>query len=298
MTQLHIRKLTPTVGAEVEGFDPNTRIDAATWRQLSQAFDEHGVLVLRDMDLTVPMQHLIVETLFANGDPAEGAAATADDVEHFSYVSNREEGAGAPHGRLLWHADMMWSDIANQVGSLWAKEMESPTTPTTFVSATHGWDTLPQDLKDRVKDLHALHANNQQGRGVSRYEDELPKPNWSKVWETVTPVAMPHPRTGRTMLYVCELQTREIVELPRPESDALLDALYEHLYQPAHVYEHQWRKHDLVLWDNQGAQHGRPYVRDSGPARTLRKIHAPSRIMRQFGKPTYAAKPAAPAAAD
>jgi len=97
------------------------------------------------------------------------------------------------------------------------------------------------------------------------------------------------------MLYVCELQTREIVELPRAESDALLDALYEHLYQPAHVYEHQWRKHDLVLWDNQGAQHGRPHVRDSGPARTLRKIHAPSRIMRQFGRPTYAAKPAAEA---
>jgi alpha-ketoglutarate-dependent taurine dioxygenase len=293
MTQLSIHKLAPTLGAEVQGFDPDGEIDAGTWRQLSQAFDEHGVLVFRDIALDVGMQHLIVETLFANGDAVAGAAAAAVDREHFSYVSNREKGAGAPDGRLLWHSDMMWSDIANQVASLWAQDAEQPTVPTTFTSAVQAWDTLPEALKARVKGLHARQVNDQQGRGNSKYEDELPKPMWDKLRETVTPVAMPHPRTGQTMLYVCELQTREIVGLPRNESDDLLDALFEHLYRPERVYEHQWRKHDLILWDNQATQHGRPYVQGTGPARTLRKIHAPSKILRQFGKPSYARAPAA-----
>jgi alpha-ketoglutarate-dependent taurine dioxygenase len=288
MTELNIRKLTPTLAAEVVGFDPKAKVDAATWRQLSTALETHGVLVFRDLELDVLSQHKIVEVIFARGDEAAGVASASTDANHFSYVSNKEENGGAPYGRLLYHSDMMWSDIANQVPSLWALEAEQPPTPTTFVSTTHAWTTLPQELKDRVKGLSARHESGQQGRGNSKYEDELIQPNWDKLRDTVTPVAMPHPRTGQIMLYVCEQQTREIVGLPKAESDALLDALFTHLYQPDHVYAHHWRKHDLVVWDNQATQHGRPNVPGKGPARTLRKIHAPSKILRQFGKPSYA----------
>jgi len=290
MTQLDIRKLSPTVGAEVVGFDPNAQVDVATWRQLSKAFDENGFLVFRDIELDVATQHKMVEMLFSGGDEA---AAGDFETEHFSYVSNKEEDGGAPYGRLLFHSDMMWSDIANQVASLWALEAEQPAVPTTFVSTTHAWKTLPEDLKERVKGLRARHESGQQGRGNSKHEDELLQPNWDKLRDTTTPVGMPHPRTGEIMLYVCEQQTREIVGLPKAESDALLDKLFEHLYRPEFIYAHQWRKHDFLPWDNQLTQHGRPYVPGKGPARTLRKIHAPSKILRQFGKPTYATAAAA-----
>jgi alpha-ketoglutarate-dependent taurine dioxygenase len=289
MTKLNIRKLTPTVGAEVEGFDPKANIDAAAWRQLSQALDDHGVLVFRDIALDTPMQHKIVEVLFARGDEAVGAAEAAADAEHATYVSNTKEDGGAPYGRLLYHTDMMWSDIANQVPSLWALEAEQPSTPTTFTSTVHAWTTLPPALKERVKDLRVRHESGQQGRGDSKYEAELLQPRWDKLRETVTPVAATHPRTGQTMLYVCEQQTREIVGLPKGESDALLDALFAHLYAPERIFAHHWRQHDLVVWDNQAVQHGRPNVPGKGPARTLRKIHAPGKIMRQFANgPSYA----------
>ena len=102
---------------------------------------------------------------------------------------------------------------------------------------------------------------------------------------------MVHPRTGQTMLYVCEQQTREIVELPERESDELLDALFAHLYDPEHLVEHHWRTGDLVVWDNQAAQHARPYVVGDGPARTLRKIHAPSDLRERIGaSPAYEPK--------
>jgi taurine dioxygenase len=286
MTQIKIRKITPTVGAEVEGFDPRAEIDAATWRQLSDAFNENGVLVFRDIDLDVAMQHKVVEVLHAGGDLSD---LEGTETERFSYVSNKEADGGAPYGRLLFHSDMMWSDIANQTPSLYAVEAEQPPVPTTFVSVTNAWSTLPAELKERVRGLHARHESGQQGRGVSPHEAELLQPQWDKLRDTVKPVALAHPRTGQTMLYVCEQQTREIVELPKAEGDALLDALFAHIYRPEVVMAHHWRKGDLVIWDNQAVQHGRPFVQGDGPARTLRKIHAPSKVLRQLAKPTYAA---------
>jgi taurine dioxygenase len=290
MTKLEIRKLSPTVGAEVIGFNPKAEIDQDTWKLLGRTFDECAMLAFRDIELDAARQHEIVETLQAGGDPS---AAEGIDAERFSYVSNKEEGGGAPYGRLLFHSDMMWSEIANQTPSLYAVEAQQPSTPTIFVNIVNAWKRLPEELKERLKGLSARHESGQQGRGGTNYEDELIQPQWGKLRDTVKPIAMPHPRTGETMLYVCEQQTREIVGLSKTESDALLDQLFEHMYQPEWIIAHQWRTGDLVVWDNMAAQHGRPYVEGGGPARTLRKIHAPSKALSLYLKqmadgPSYA----------
>jgi taurine dioxygenase len=281
MTQFEIRNLSPTVGAEIIGFDPQAEIDQDMWNRLSRTFDERVMLVFRDIDLSVPRQHEIVEILQAGGDMS---APQGIDADRFSYVSNKEENGGAPYGRLMYHSDMMWSDIANQTPSLYAVEAQQPSTPTTFTNIIHAWKALPEDLKERLKGLSARHESGQQGRGNTAYEDQLIQPQWSKLRETVKPIAMPHPRTGEIMLYVCEQQTREIVGLPKKESDALLDQLFEHMYRPEWVISHQWRTGDLVIWDNMAAQHGRPYVEGGGPARTLRKIHAPNKVLDAYLK--------------
>jgi alpha-ketoglutarate-dependent taurine dioxygenase len=285
VAKLEIRQLTPSVGAEIIGFNPRGEIDDATWQVLSKTFDDRGVLVFRDIDLDTPMQHRIAEVLQVGGDLSK---AKDENSRQFSLVSNKEPGGGSPYGRLLFHSDMMWSDVADQVATLYALDAAQPPTPTVFTSTTYAWRTLPEDLRARVKDARARHQSGQQGRGNSAYEEELIQPKWNTLFDTATPVALPHPRTGQVMLYVGEQHTREIVGLPKEQSDELLDALFAHLYRPEHLLEHHWRTGDLVVWDNQATQHGRPYVTGDGPARTLRKIHAPSDAMARYGaKPTY-----------
>jgi taurine dioxygenase len=290
MEKLEIRKFSPSVGAEVIGFDPHAPIEQHDWKLLSQAFDECAMLAFRDIDLGIARQHEIVEILHTSGDVSSIAGI---NTEHFSYVSNKEEDGGAPYGRLLYHSDMMWSEIANQTPSLFAVEAQQPATPTIFTNVVHAWKTLPGELKERVKSLSARHESGRQGRGNTDYEDQLIQPQWGRLRDTVKPIAMTHPRTGETLLYVCEQQTREIVGLPKQESDALLDQLFAHMYQPGLSIAHQWHTGDLVVWDNMAAQHGRPFVKGGGPARTLRKIHAPYTAIRNYisqmgGTPTYA----------
>jgi taurine dioxygenase len=67
------------------------------------------------------------------------------------------------------------------------------------------------------------------------------------------------------------MQTISILGLAQPESDALLDTLFQALYEPTNVYEHEWHDGDLVIWDNLAVQHARQKVDESAP-RTLRRV--------------------------
>ena len=77
------------------------------------------------------------------------------------------------------------------------------------------------------------------------------------------------------MLYVCEQMTHEIVDVSPQESEELLESLFGYLYNPEYLFHHDWRNHDLVIWDNLAVQHARPNVEQDGPPRTLRKFVSP-----------------------
>ena len=113
----------------------------------------------------------------------------------------------------------------------------------------------------------------QQQRGDNT--KELLNPIRTEMRSTTKPIGLNHPRTGRTILYVSQMMTSNVAGLPSEESEELLQTLFSYLYDPAHSWQHDWRTGDLVLWDNQAVQHGRPNVSLEGPARTLRKVIAP-----------------------
>jgi alpha-ketoglutarate-dependent taurine dioxygenase len=270
MASLEVRALDAPFGAEVFGVDPAV-LDDETRSVLQGAFDEHGVLVFHDVDFTYATQQRFVEMLVRE--------SLSDDNEELelkpsAYVSNREDGATSASGRILFHTDGMWSTDPFKLVSLYAVSVDEGASPTVFASMTRAWDTLPADLRTRVEGLHVV-----QSQGTNRGKQTDDKgltidPRASGV-SRVTPLGLVHPRTGKTVLYVSEQQTREVVELSEDESDELLDALLEHLYSPANVLEYQWRDGDFVAWDNLAVQHARPDVPMDGPARTLRRAVVP-----------------------
>jgi taurine dioxygenase len=133
---------------------------------------------------------------------------------------------------------------------------------------------LPDDLRARVGGKHAVHMTGQRNRGLEP-GGELLQPIRENVQSTTKPVPYEHPRTGRELLYVCQMMTDHIVELPADESEELLEELFAHLYSDAAIWKHEWRQGDLVMWDNLALQHARPDVDTDGPVRTLRKVIAP-----------------------
>jgi len=269
MSALKVTPLDAPFGAEVHGVRLDA-IDEDATRELQRAFDEHGLLVIRDPDLAYPTQQKVVEMLVRE----DLSSPEELDVQPSAYVSNREEGASSAAGLILFHTDGMWSSEPFKLVSLYAVQVDPGASPTRFAGMASAWDTLPDDLRARVEGLHVVQAQGTM-RGVQDGDEKLTiDPNANGV-NRVTPLAMTHPRTGRTLLYVSEQQTREVVELPADESDELLDELLAHLYSSDNLLEHEWHDGDLVAWDNLSVQHARPEVTMDGPARTLRRAVVP-----------------------
>ena len=270
MSELKVRVLHPAFGAEIEGFDPDSGLDEATIAQLRAAFDDRSVLVFRDLDIDEDMQRLIVFGIIGEDVPvSEGPVEKKPRV-----VSNKMEDGAAPYGRLLFHCDNMWARRFEPILSLYGARVEQPSAPTTFISMGDAWDRLPEELRVRISGLEARHGFDHQypNRGG---DDDVIDTYYEQSRSTVRPVGLPHPRTGRMELYVSQQATIEILGLSEKENEDLLSELFGYLYEPSAVLEHEWRKGDLVVWDNIAVQHGRGMVTLEGPERSLRKVGGP-----------------------
>ena len=87
---------------------------------------------------------------------------------------------------------------------------------------------------------------------------------------TAHPVVRRQEGGERPYLFVNADMSACITTLSRAESDALLEALFAHLYDQANIYEHHWTVGDLVVWDNLAVQHARSET--GSAARTLRRV--------------------------
>jgi alpha-ketoglutarate-dependent taurine dioxygenase len=267
--KIEIQPLPAAFGAAVHNFNPSAELDAETVAALREAFDRFGVLVFRDLELPHYTQVRISTLLI--GESADVDAAPPELEDNF-YISNTRPNAAAPSGRLQFHADTMWAERPFEVLSLYGLEVDDPVVPTIFISGVEAWRSLPTDLKEQVRDRHAMHTAGEVRRGdlTDVLLSEVARPP-----TTVKPVALTHPRTGDTVLYVCEQMTREIVGMDPADSERLLETLFDYLYDPANRWHHDWRTGDLLIWDNISLQHARPNVTSHGPARTLRKVAYP-----------------------
>jgi alpha-ketoglutarate-dependent taurine dioxygenase len=273
-----IRRLDAPFGAEVVGFEPQVPLDAETAALLRDAFDEHSLLVFRDLDLQHEAQVYLVKMLIGREDEAD--APMGDNW----YISNEKDDAAAPYGRLQFHADGMWAEQTFESLSLYGVVVEEPVVPTTFVSGIDALARMPGELRDRISSLHAAHTTGEVRRGDLT---DVLLTEVDKAITTVKPLVYNHPRTGVPLLYACEQMTKEIVELEREESEALLLEVFDVLYEPTSRVEHHWRARDFVVWDNIALQHARPNVAVDGPARTLRKAAHPMPSMDVDQMPAY-----------
>ena len=273
MSHCTVRQLHDEVGAEIDGVDPSELLTDGVLEQLRDAFDEYSVLVFRNLDIDEHAQRALVFALIHEDPAAYDDTSTKKTLR----VSNRSEDSAAPYGRLLFHCDNMWARTPQFALSLYGEHVELPSAPTQFASMVAGWESISDDLKQRVAGLEARHGF--EGKYPNRGGDEdVTDSDFGVSRSVVRPVAWQHPRTGKTLLYVSQQATIEIVGLSAEENEALLAELFAHLYQPDAVMEHDWREGDLVIWDNVAVQHARGFVPLDGPERTLRKVFGPMNL--------------------
>lgn len=266
---LEIRPLSAALGAEVVGVDLREELSAETFSQILQAWHDNLVLLLRGQDLTEEQQW---QFGLRFGPLAGGHIRELESSrEGVVYVSNvRKDGkliGILPDGEMQFHSDQSYREFPSQGSMLHAITIPSKGGNTLFANCYKAYETLPAEVKQRLRGLRALHAYdynlNPTQRGGRDFAPDVP------TW--VHPVVRTHPATGRKALYVNRLMTVGIEGMAQQESDDLLAMLFDHLEQPQFIYEHVWKVGDVLLWDNRCTLHARS---DFNPAETrlLRRI--------------------------
>jgi taurine dioxygenase len=270
---LRFRPLSPALGAEILGVDLSQPMDNATFEAIRDIWHEHCVVCLRGQNLG-EMEQVRFGQRF--GELAETLHEYESGKGHpaLMYVTNeRKDGkyVGAlPDGEMYFHSDMCYLERPSMATMLYAMVIPSVGGNTLFANMYKAYETLPPETRERIAGLKAVNTYDpgRSNYATMRTRIEQASPSARSYAQ---PMVYTHPATGRKALYINRLMTESIVGMPREESNALLESLFDHQEQPQFVYEHRWTPGDVVIWDNRCTLHARTHF-SADELRKLRRV--------------------------
>jgi taurine dioxygenase len=244
--------------AAEEGTDWISDLSAGEKTELVDLFNRDGLLLIRGLSLSIDDQSALC-SIFGPISPPD-----------HPIISNvRPDGILGDY-ELRMHHDIPYVPIPYLGGALYALNVDEGMSATRFASGYRAYELLPEQLRQRVNTLNAIHVRARTQDRRTHLTDLLPGDP-----AAVQPVVGRHPVTGRSYLFVDESMTAAIIGMSEVDSDQLLDELFSALYADGNVYEHTWTNGDIVIWDNRAIQHGRRTLTGRG-TRTLQRVNIAS----------------------
>ena len=260
------RPLHPGFAAEVTGIDCRAPLTAEEVAAVEAGMDRHAVLVFPGQDITDEQQLAFTQHFgdlenypggghirkradsrlgagiadFSNLDK-DGRIISAEDRVWFFKLGDR-----------LWHSDSSFRPVPAKYSLLSGRVLPSWGANTDFADMRAAYDALDARTKAEVEDLVCLHSLmfSRQAIGFTELtEQEIAafKPVRQRLVRT-------HPVTGRKSLFLSS-HAGAIEGWTVPEARMFLRDLTEHATQREFVYSHEWRRFDLVMWDNRTTMH-------------------------------------------
>ena len=260
---IQIIPLSAACGAEIRGVDASRPLSPAAIRAIRDAWRHHLVLVFRDQALTQDEQLRFASCFGEPGNrkkPPEGLRSRAEgiqqDNEKILLVSNimvdgRPIGSFG-EGEFWFHIDSGYTPRPYHYTFLHALELPSTGGNTLFSNMYRAYESLPLELKERLRGKRALHIHEyNRAKQADTSGDIRSRPH------CYHPIFITHPETGRKSLFVDRLMTSAIEGMSQFESKGVLEQLYAAGEQREFIYEHIWDPGDFVMWDNYCTIHAR-----------------------------------------
>lgn len=240
-----VSPLTPQIGGIVSGIDLTKPLTEDETQDLQDALVDRLVIFFRDQ----PISHEDHKRLARSFGGIHIAPSTApwrvpghDEVTIIHADKDSTFVAGED-----WHSDMS-CDVEPPLGSILYLHTVPPTGgDTVFSNMYAAYDALSDRMKAHLEGLTAMHDSAVGFGGITPEGMTLPRHSH--------PVIRVHPVSGRKSIYVNKGFTTYIEGIPRPESDALLAYLFQHVQHPMFQCRFSWRAHSIAFWDNRCAQH-------------------------------------------
>ena len=262
---MDIMPLGPGFGVELRGIRlADVASDDAAYAEVRAAFEEHSVLVFRGQEVTDEVQ-LAFSRRF--GPPEVTKVGSQGTGSHFVILSTigPDGKVVPPDHRLslrnkanqLWHTDSSFKRVPALASILSARIIPANGGETEYVSTRLAFERLDAGPRDRLQNSFAwhdyAHSRSQIAPDLASPEERaaLPPQCWRMVWN--------NPVNGHGAIYLAS-HTYAIEGMEKAAGEKLIDELMALATAPGTSYLHQWRKGDVVMWDNRATMHrGRPW---------------------------------------
>ena len=261
-TDLTVRKLHPSIGAEVRGVDFSSPLPGKHVAQIKSLWAEHKVLVIPGQAIS-DQQHVEITRYFGEPEVFHQDILKSKRIREIFRVSNTDDDGNVMppshptmkqlHGARLWHTDSSYREKPAVGSLLHGIEVSRTGGVTCFTNMYDVWDALPEQLKSKVRGRKAKHdfayLHVVTGGRAPTDEERAAMP---AVWQ---PLVRSHPVTGRTSLYISPIYNTAIEGMDDDEAVALIGELAEFASEDRFVYRHEWETDDIVMWDNRCTMH-------------------------------------------
>ena len=258
--KLDVIPLSDALGAEIIGADLARWEDDRQYGVVRRALLDYGVVVLRDQHIA-PAEQIAFSRRFGPLELHSIVPCRMPGHSEILLVSNRrdENGAyiGLPDAGRDWHSDSNFHAEPSLGSLLYALEIPPDGGDTLFANMTAACAALDPALKARAagRDVRYVYSSRSAEKSTSALKVTMTDSQWDEIPQAVHPLLRTHPETGRKSIYLSLTTIDRIEGLSAAEGAALAAALLDHFTQPAFVYRHRWRLHDVVFWDNRCVNH-------------------------------------------
>ncbi len=243
-----VSRLGSTVGAVLDGPDLTAELAQPVIDEIAAALAAYKVIFFRDQPLTATQHHGFARRF----GELEVHAFLGSNTEHDELVRFEKSAAVAGYENA-WHQDVTWREAPSKGAILHAVEVPQVGGDTLFADMYAAYEGLPEDLRQRVDGLDAVHTFE---ITFGPFLDDAQKAKMLEAYPPPThPMACTHDVTGRKHLFVNRNFTSHVVGLDLDESRELIDLVCRQADYPEYQCRFRWEPHSVAFWDNRAVQH-------------------------------------------
>ena len=264
-----IRQIHPSFVGDVDGIDVREPLTPENLAAIEESMDRYAVLIFHDQAVTDEQQIAFtrnfgtIERAISNsitkvvGRRLSTEMADVSNLAHHDRIVARDDRRRLfDLANRLWHSDSSFRVVPAKGGN------------TEFADMRTAYDALDEVTRAETADLLCEHSllYSRSLLGFTEFSQEE-KATFAPVRQRLIRT---HPVTARKSLYLSS-HAGTIVGWSMPEARAYLRDLIEHVTQRDFVYVHEWRLHDLVIWDNRQTIHRVRRFDDANEIRDMRR---------------------------
>ena len=248
-TSLDIRRVSPTIGAEIRGIDISQPLSEDTIAAIRAAWLEHLVVFFPDQHLTPDQQVAFAERFgeVTEGHPVEPSLEGYKQVLPIDSLKDRTN---------FWHTDVTFMSRPPTGSLLYAVTLPEVGGDTMWSNTRAAYDALAEPLQRLCDGLVGIHYDPSYAEEIANGAgQEWEGRQVTKLWPVEHPLVRVHPETGRKNLFVNPNFTVAIKDMYGLQGSGLLRMLYDHMTQYEFICRYRWEAGTLGFWDNRATMH-------------------------------------------